>query len=414
MIRERIGLHLSWLLAGAALALSGPLMAPAATAVAVTATAAPSASPSPVVSTPSAGTGASPASKSSTATVPIPVFAYFYQWFTATSWNRAKQDFPLIGKYSSDDARVLRIQVQQARAAGLDGFLTSWKDTPALDRRLQLLINVARSEQLDLGVVYEALDFSRKPLPIATVEHDLRYLVAAYGESLRSTYFRRAIVIWTGTDQYSAADVAAVRQALGDRVYLLAASKTVAGYQRVASSVDGEAYYWSSADPTSATTLTKLKAMAAAVHANHGLWIAPAAAGFDGRTLGSSRVIDRDNGQTLVRSLDNAFASARCGVACAVESYRRCSSAIGSTYWSGRPLPSVWNRYTWLAVPASKNRNLAIPSASVGAGHMAAMHQISMSSIDRPTDRAPSAMLERARESTLASRAFDSTTPSAI
>lgn len=305
MSRDRLGRRISLVVTGTVLVFALPLAASAASEAA-----GPSAAPSPAVVAPAPSGAAGPTAGDSAAGAPIPVFAYFYQWFTGTSWNRAKQDFPLIGKYSSDDARVLRTQVQQARAAGIDGFLTSWKDTPALDRRLQLLINVARSERLDLGVVYEALDFTRKPLPVATVEHDLRLLVATYGASLRSTYFGRVIVIWTGTDLYSAADVATVRAALGDKVYLLAASKTVAGYQRIASSVDGEAYYWSSADPRSATTLIKLKAIGAAVHANHGLWIAPAAPGFDGRTLGSTRVIDRDNGQTLVLSLDNAFASA--------------------------------------------------------------------------------------------------------
>jgi hypothetical protein len=52
-----------------------------------------------------------------------------------------------------------------------------------------------------------------------------------------------------------------------------------------------------------------MRDMAAAVHAQGGIWIAPAAAGFDGRTLGTQRVIDRKDGQTLVTSLNNALAS---------------------------------------------------------------------------------------------------------
>jgi len=247
-------------------------------------------------------------------TRPVPVFAYFYQWFTPSSWDRAKQDLPLAGKYSSDDPHVLRDQVDQARAAGIDGFLTSWKSTEPLNRRLDLLIRIGRSEHLDLGVVYEALDFSRRPLPLATVKSDLLYLVKTRGAGLKSTYYGRPVIIWTGTDQYSVAEVRAVRSALGDRAYLLAASKQVAGYERVADIVDGEAYYWSSADPDSPATAAKLMAMGKAVHAHHGLWIAPAASGFDGRTLGGSRVIDRKNGQTLVHSLSNAFASSPDGV----------------------------------------------------------------------------------------------------
>ena len=251
------------------------------------------------------------ASAASTAAPPshVPVFAYFYQWFNPSSWDRAKQDLPLAGKYSSDDPHVLRDQIEAARAAGIDGFLTSWKSTATLNRRLDLLISVARSERLDLGVVYEALDFSRRPLPVETVKHDMLYLVTSRSAGLKSTYYGRPVIIWTGTDQYSAADVRSVRAAIGDRAYLLAASKQVADYERIADIVDGEAYYWSSANPDNPATPAKLEAMGKAVHTHGGLWIAPAASGYDGRTLGGSRVIDRKDGQTLVHSLSNAFAT---------------------------------------------------------------------------------------------------------
>jgi hypothetical protein len=239
----------------------------------------------------------------------VPVFAYFYQWFNPSSWDRAKQDLPLAGKYSSDDPHVLRDQVEAARSAGIDGFLTSWKSKDTLNRRLDLLISVARSESLDLGVVYEALDFSRRPLPVETVKHDMLYLVTSRSAGLKSTYYGRPVIVWTGTDQYSAADVRSVRAAIGDRAYLLAASKQVADYERIADIVDGEAYYWSSANPDNPATPAKLEAMGKAVHAHGGLWIAPAASGYDGRTLGGSRVIDRKDGQTLVHSLSNAFAT---------------------------------------------------------------------------------------------------------
>src|SRR5512141_1154151 len=31
---------------------------------------------------------------------PVPVLAYYYIWFDAQSWQRAKSDYPLLGKYS--------------------------------------------------------------------------------------------------------------------------------------------------------------------------------------------------------------------------------------------------------------------------------------------------------------------------
>lgn len=318
------------------------------------------AAPRPHSGAPSATT---PAASASSRGAQIPVFAYFYQWFNPSSWDRAKQDLPLAGKYSSDDPHVLRHQVETARSAGIDGFLTSWKSTATLNRRLDLLISVARSERLDLGVVYEALDFSRRPLPISKVRDDMSYLVTTRGAELTSSYYGRPVIIWTGIDQYSLQDVQSVRSALGGRAYLLAASKQVADYERVASLVDGEAYYWSSADPGSAATSAKLSAMSTAVHSHGGIWLAPAASGFDGRTLGGTRVINRNNGETLVHSLANAFATSPDGI-----------GIISWNEWSENTYIEPGHKYGEQELTALRNylrahsQGVATPAAADSAG----------------------------------------------
>lgn len=243
-----------------------------------------------------------------------PVYAYFYQWYNASSWRRAKEDYPLAGRYSSDDVTIMRSQVKQARAAGINGFLTSWKDTPGLDRRIQRLLRIAGQWHFDIGVVYEALDFERKPLPIATVLRDMTFLVDHWGAQLKSSYYGKPVIIWTGTDLFSRADIQRVRTALGSRALLLSAAKQTSGYERVADLVDGEAYYWSSANPASSFTSAKLDQMSAAVHAHKGIWIAPVTGGFDGSTLGHTRVVQRNGGGTLRRSLAEAYASRPDGV----------------------------------------------------------------------------------------------------
>lgn len=171
------------------------------------------------------------------------------------------------------------------------------------------------SESLDLGVVYEALDVSLHPLAAATVEHDLVYLVDRWGGTLTSRYYGRPVIIWMGTDHYTTAEVHAVKAALGKRAHLLVASRSIWGDERVADIVDGEAYYWSPADPARPATTARLEAFSQVVHAHHGLWFAPAASGYDGRTVGGMRVIGRDNGRTLVKSLGIAFASSPSAVA---------------------------------------------------------------------------------------------------
>lgn len=251
---------------------------------------------------PPEASGATPATAS-------PAYVYFYQWYTAASWRRAKADTPLIGDYSSADPTVLSTQLAEIKAAGVGGILTSWKNDAQLDGNLQMLIDQAGPARIDLGIVYEALDFARHPVPVATVRSDLLYLLGRWGRQLVSSYFGKPVIIWTGTNEYTPAEVRSVHRALAGRALLLAASKSVADYDAIAQDVDGEAYYWSSSDPSAPNTTAKLTAMGAAVRAHHGIWIAPAAAGFDGRTLGHTRVIARNDGQSLVRSLHNAYAS---------------------------------------------------------------------------------------------------------
>jgi hypothetical protein len=49
--------------------------------------------------------------------------------------------------------------------------------------------------------------------------------------------------------------------------------------------------------------------MGEAVHQNGGLWIPPAAPGFDARMIGGTSVVDRKNGDTLRLQINTAMAS---------------------------------------------------------------------------------------------------------
>lgn len=235
---------------------------------------------------------------------PIPVLAYYYIWFNPTSWRRAKIDYPLLGRYSSDDEVVMGKHIQMAQDAGIDGFLVSWKRTPQLNKRLATLAEVAGAAGFRLGIVYQGLDFARDPVPIAQVVEDLDWLATTYGQS--STFRpidESPVVIWTGTDKFSTEDVASVSRALRGRVHLLGSAKSVEDYERIAPWVDGDAYYWSSVRPDMQGYREKLQAMAEVVHRDGGLWIPPFAPGFDARLVGGSSEVPREDGQTLRREL---------------------------------------------------------------------------------------------------------------
>jgi hypothetical protein len=236
---------------------------------------------------------------------PEPVLAYYYIWFDKSSWRRAKTDYPLLGRYSSDNVRVLRKHVKWAKKAGIEGFIVSWKSTRTLDRRLAKLVAVARSENFKLGIIYQGLNFERNPLPAARVARDLRRFARRYRNDPVFDVFGKPLVIWSGTWKFSAAQIAAATAPVRRSLLLLASERSASAYERVASSVDGDAYYWSSVNPSTYPGYEeKLSGMARAIHARQGLWIAPAAPGFDARKIGGVRVVPRHDGKTLRREVD--------------------------------------------------------------------------------------------------------------
>jgi hypothetical protein len=245
-----------------------------------------------------------------TAIETVPVLAYYYIWFDPESWNRAKTDYPLLGPYSSDDAEVMRQHVQWAKAAGINGFIVSWKSTEKLNRRLDQLAEIAEEENFKLAIIYESLDFERNPLSLAQVDADLGYFIEQYANHHAFALFEKPMVVWSGTWEFSPQEIASVVQDKREHLLILASEKNVEGYQRLSGMVDGDAYYWSSVDPYSHQGyLEKLIAMSQAVHADGGLWVAPAAPGFDARLVGGSRAIERRDGETLRAELDAALKS---------------------------------------------------------------------------------------------------------
>jgi hypothetical protein len=241
---------------------------------------------------------------------PDPLFAYYYIWFNGTSWDRAKTDYPVLGRYSSDDRGVMRQHVAWAKKAGIDGFIVSWKSTPVLNRRLERLADVAAAEHFKLLVIYQGLDFYRKPLPASRVARDLDWFDThlAGREAFRA--FRKPLVIWSGTWRFSRHQVASVTGPRRDRLLILASERNVDGYRRLAGLVDGDAYYWGSVDPrTYPDQAGKLRELGRAVHAGGGIWIPSAAPGFDARLVGGTSVVPRRGGTTLRDEFDAAASS---------------------------------------------------------------------------------------------------------
>jgi hypothetical protein len=241
---------------------------------------------------------------------PIPAFAYYYIWYQHSSWNRAKTTYPALGRYSSGEPRVIRRQVKLATQAGLNGFIVSWKSNRTLNRRLATVVRIADAAHFKLALIYEGLDFHRNPLPVSKVESDLLYFLHRYGRNPAFNLEGKPIVIWSGTWRFGSGAIASVSRLVRPGVLLLASEKSRSGYERVAKYVDGDAYYWSSVNPqTDPWAGRKLDGMSRAIHHRGGLWIAPAASGFDARKVGGTRIVPRLDGQTLRKNWRTALAS---------------------------------------------------------------------------------------------------------
>jgi hypothetical protein len=242
---------------------------------------------------------------------PIPVLAYYYIWFDTPSWERAKTDYPLLGRYSSSNMDVMRQHIQWAKEAGITGFIVSWKSTDRLNERLEKLIQVAHEENFKLAIIYQGLDFQRDPLPVEQVDADLSYFIEHYSEEQAFYLYDRPLVIWSGTWKFTREEVESVVIGKREHILILASERNLDGYKRLADLVDGDAYYWSSVNPeTFPGYPEKLDAMSEAIHARGGLWIAPAAPGFDARMIGGTTVVERKDGETLQVQFNTAMQSA--------------------------------------------------------------------------------------------------------
>lgn len=256
------------------------------------------------------GSSAAPPRRARAAPTDPYVLAHYYIWFEATSWNRAKTDFPLLGRYTSDQVSIMRDHVRAAKDVGIDGFIVSWKSTEVLDPRLEQLIAIAEEEEFKLAITYQGLDFNRDPLPVRRIGDDLDLFIDRYADAEPFDLFGAPLVALTGTWNFSAEDIGRITSHRRTDLQMLATAKNVDDYLRVADHVDGNLYYWSSVNPDRYPDYPgKLITMGDAVRSRGDIWIAPAAPGFDARLVGGSSVVERADGATLRREWDGALAS---------------------------------------------------------------------------------------------------------
>lgn len=246
------------------------------------------------------------------------VLAYYYIWFDTPSWERAKTDLPTLGKYDSADPAVIAQHVAWARAAGIDALIVSWKHEPRLDEPLKVLVEASRAAGLRLVLLYQGLDFSRNPIDRGRITDDLTWFMEHYGQDPVFDVFGKPAVILSGTPSFDRAAIKSFRTALDDAgsAFLLGSEREAENYTALADLLDGDAYYWSSVDPSRDRNYqVRLQALADVIRADGGLWLAPVAPGFDARLIGGTRVIDRADGATYRTEWSTALSTSPDGLA---------------------------------------------------------------------------------------------------
>jgi glycoprotein endo-alpha-1,2-mannosidase len=131
--------------------------------------------------------------------VPHEVLAVYYVWYgfagDRNPWHGfdtnkheifGTQRYPVLGPYDSKDVAVIDRHIDQARANGITGFMTSWWGTGAWDARIDecfaLLLDRAEKKHFKIGLYWErAPGEGRQQIDLAI--HEISYVLKRYGHS---------------------------------------------------------------------------------------------------------------------------------------------------------------------------------------------------------------------------------------
>ena len=92
------------------------------------------------------------------------VLAFFYPWYQHFNWASEKLLDQPLSMYSTDLPDEVAQSLRDARAAGLDGVIVSWRgDTNWNDRRLEIVLDQAQTLGLKVSILAETLSATEGP-----------------------------------------------------------------------------------------------------------------------------------------------------------------------------------------------------------------------------------------------------------
>lgn len=129
--------------------------------------------------------------------VPRKVLAFYYTWYGTPArhgqwvhWQDVRPEqhdiassthYPARGAYDSHDPVVIDDHIRQAKAAGLDGFITTWWGQGSFDDRAFPLVLDAAARQGFAATVYWETAPGKGRRQVDQAVRDLTYLVTTYG-----------------------------------------------------------------------------------------------------------------------------------------------------------------------------------------------------------------------------------------
>jgi hypothetical protein len=251
--------------------------------------------------------------------VPPRILAFYYPWYSYDQWTIPYLRDEPPSPYSSDNPTTILQQVHQAKAAGIDGFISSWSGPgDYTDGNLQRLLAVAQDLDFWVTIYFESLTGNPPQVrPESEVKAWLRFFLQTYGNHPRLLRLegKPAIFIYAAENAPTEMWGRVFDSLRGEGLDASYSACTLnANYLTV---FDGLHVYW----PLSLANLDGDFQEASAACRFYGvltgepqlkLWTATVQPGCDLRSLpgGSGTFIDRAQGRTYSRSFESALGSA--------------------------------------------------------------------------------------------------------